>query len=244
MPSTLSVIIPAYNEEARLPAYLDKILTYFEHHCCACEIIVVDDGSVDGTAAVVERYAKHNAKIQLVRLAGNHGKGYAVKAGMLKASGELRLFADADGATPIEELERLLKAHELGADVVVASRALRDDSCRVQEQFLRMVIGNIFNLIVRTVAVGGIADTQCGFKLFTAEAADTVFPLLTISGFAFDVEVLYLCRKNGYLISEVPVNWIDVKGTKVDVVRDSWRMFMDVLKVWRNNYRGMYKHSA
>ncbi len=239
MSLTLSVIIPAYNEESRLPAYLDKILMYFELHSFSYEIIVVDDGSSDGTSAVVESFRAKNPRVQLVQLPRNHGKGYAVRSGMLAASGQLRLFSDADGATPIEEIERLLRAHEQGADVSIASRALHDDTCRVHGQLFRKIIGTVFNLIVKVFAIRGIEDTQCGFKLFTADVADEVFSLQSISGFAFDVEILYLCRKRGYRIIEVPVNWADIKGTKVKVVRDSWLMFKDVLQIWVNNYRGI-----
>lgn len=243
MPLTLSVIIPAYNEETRLQAYLDKILAYFEHLRLSYEIIVVDDGSTDSTSAVVESFMAKFPMVRLVQLTRNHGKGYAVRSGMLKASGRLRLFADADGATPIEELERLMKAHEQGADVAVASRALHDESCRVQGQLIKKIIGTVFNLIVKIIAIRGIEDTQCGFKLFSAEVADSVFPLQSINGFAFDVEILYICRKKGYRIIEVPVNWTDIYGTKVKIVRDSFLMFKDVIKIRINNNRGNYNPS-
>ena len=240
-PPYLSVVIPAYNEELRLPAYLARILAYMEEQPFSSEVIIVDDGSQDCTAAVVEQFAAENASVRLLRLPVNQGKGYAVKTGMLSASGMLRLFTDADGATPITELTGLKKAIEAGADVAVGSRALRDDSHTVKTQFHRKLMGTVFNFIVRTLTVKGINDTQCGFKLFTAEAANAIFPLQRIHDFGFDVEILYICHKKGYRIVEVPVNWTDVPGTKVRLIRDSLRMFKDVVKVRLNNWRGIYQ---
>jgi dolichyl-phosphate beta-glucosyltransferase len=240
-PLELSVIIPAYNEELRLPAYLTEVLAYLETQTFSSEVIVVDDGSEDGTAAIVERLAAENPRVRLVRLPHNQGKGFAVKTGMLKACGRLRLFADADGATPIAELAGLKKEIEAGADAAVASRALRDDAHTVKTKYHRKLMGTAFNFIVRTLTVKGIHDTQCGFKLFTAETATTVFPLQSINDFGFDVEVLYICHKMGYRIVEAPVNWTDVPGTKVKLIRDSLRMFRDVVKIKLNDWRGVYQ---
>ncbi len=241
MPLKLSAIIPAYNEINRLPGYLTQVVDYLERQSLSFEVIIVDDGSTDGTGAMVERFREENANVRLIRLRQNRGKGHAVKTGMLEASGQLRLFADADGATPIAELQQLVRAIEGGADVAVASRALRADTCTVQTRLSRKVIGTLYNFIVRMLAVRGIKDTQCGFKLFSAESAATVFPLQRIEDFGFDVELLFICRKKGYRIVEVPVNWTDVRGTKVKVLRDSVRMFYDVLKIRLNDLRGMYR---
>jgi dolichyl-phosphate beta-glucosyltransferase len=243
-PLELSVVIPAYNEERRLPAYLVEILAYLEVQHFSFEVIIVDDGSQDGTAVMVERFAAENSRVRLLQLPQNRGKGYAVKTGMLKASGKLRLFADADGATPISELEGLKKAIEAGADVAVASRALRDDSHTVKTNFHRKLMGTIFNFIVRTLTVKGINDTQCGFKLFSAEAANSAFSLQRIQDFGFDVEVLYICQKKGCRIVEVPVNWTDIPGTKVRLMRDSLRMFKDVLKIRYNDWCGLYQERS
>ncbi len=237
----LSVVIPAYNEERRLPGYLGNVLAYLEEQPFAAEVIVVDDGSVDGTAALVERFAAGNAAVRLVRLPRNRGKGHAVKTGMLEAAGKLRLFADADGATPIKEVERLTRAVEAGADVAVGSRALRDESLVVKTKIHRKFMGTVFNFIVRSLTVKGINDTQCGFKLFTAEAAEAAFTLQRIDDFGFDVEILYLCGKRGFRIAEVPVNWTDIPGTKVKLVRDSLRMLKDVLKIRSNDLLGRYQ---
>jgi dolichyl-phosphate beta-glucosyltransferase len=240
-PLELSVVIPAYNEERRLPFYLSGIVAYLEAQPFSSEVIIVDDGSQDGTAAIVERFAAENSRVRLIRLPQNQGKGYAVKTGMLKACGRLRLFADADGATPIKELAGLKKTIEAGADVAVGSRALRDDSHTVKTQFHRKLMGTVFNFIVRTLTVKGINDTQCGFKLFTAEAANAAFPMQRIHDFGFDVEVLYICHKKGYRIVEVPVNWTDVPGSKVRLIRDSLRMSKDVMKIRLNDWRGIYQ---
>jgi dolichyl-phosphate beta-glucosyltransferase len=240
-PPELSIVIPAYNEERRLPSYLAGILAYLEAQPFSSEVIVVDDGSEDGTAAMVERFAAQNTRVRLVRLPQNQGKGYAVKSGMLRASGKLKLFTDADGATPIMELAGLKKAIETGADAAVGSRALRDNAHTVKTRFHRKLMGTVFNFIVRTLTVRGINDTQCGFKLFTAEAANTAFPLQRIHDFGFDVEVLYICHKKGFRIVEVPVNWTDIPGTKVRLIRDSLRMFKDVVKIRLNDWRGIYQ---
>jgi dolichyl-phosphate beta-glucosyltransferase len=237
----ISVIIPAYNEESRLPVYLAQVLAYLRLKGPSFEVIVVDDGSSDGTALLVERSAELEPRLRLIRLPGNQGKGAAVRTGMLQAHGKLRLFADADGATPITELERLRKSIDQGADVVVGSRALHDASRKVRSKLHRRIMGTVFNYLVRVLAVHGIEDTQCGFKLFTAAAARAVFALQRIDRFGFDVEILFLSHKKGYRITEVPVNWSDVAGTKVSLVWDSLRMFGDLLRIRCNDWRGGYR---
>ena len=239
---TISVIIPAYNEESRLPEYLDSILEYFKDIEVIPEIIVVDDGSTDSTSAVVNTYSISHQNVNLIRLPYNRGKGFSVRTGMLAARNSLRLFADADGATPIKEVERLMGAIKNGADVAIGSRALHNDECLVKGSFHRKVMGAIFNVIVRTMAVKGIFDTQCGFKLFTKESAESVFPLQRINDFGFDVEILYLSRQRGFKIAEVPVNWKDVKSSKVKLFRDSFRMFVDIIKVRVNDLCGAYSY--
>lgn len=240
-PISLSVIIPAFNEEARLPVYLNKVLAYLNNLGISYEILVVDDGSVDSTAKVVEHFSMKDQRIKLVQLASNRGKGFAVKTGMLRAIGELRLFADADGATPITELERLKQSIDAGADIAIASRALHDGSSVVRAHLHRKVMGTIFSGLVRLVAVRGIKDTQCGFKLFTAESAQRLFSLQQIDDFGFDVEILFISRKHGYRICEVPVNWRDVKGSKVRLLQDSMKMFSDIFRVRTNESLGLYE---
>src|SRR6185369_4599077 len=239
-PVFLSIIIPAYNEEKRLPVYLASVMKYLGQQEFPYEIIIVDDGSHDSTAEVVTRFTQENMRVRLIRLPRNRGKGFAVRAGMLEATGKLRLFTDADGATPITELERLRNAVDGGADVAIASRAMKDDACTVNAHLHRKVMGRVFHFIVTALTVKGILDTQCGFKLFTSEAAEAVFPLQRIHDFGFDAEVLYLCQRNGYRITEVPVNWTDIAGSKVRLVRDSLRMFRDIFTIRFNDLRGTY----
>ncbi len=236
----ISIVIPAYNEEDRLPGYLREVVTFLDGRAGGGEIIVVDDGSVDGTAAVVERFAVHSPSVRLLRLPENRGKGYAVRTGILSATGRSRLFTDADGATSIQELVRLESAIDRGADIAIGSRAITGEGITIKGSLHRKIMGQFFNLLVRMVAVKGLHDTQCGFKLFTASAAETIFPLLTIDDFGFDVELLYVARLHDFSISEVPVNWTDIAGTKVSIVRDSWLMFRDILRVRRNALRGDY----
>jgi dolichyl-phosphate beta-glucosyltransferase len=230
----LSVIIPAFNEETRLPTYLSSIIRHVERSDRPSEIIVVDDGSEDGTAAAVLDASATCPVVRLMSLRENKGKGFAVRAGMLAASGSLRLFCDADGATPIGELVRLERAISSGADIAIGSRAVRQDDCRVDAKLHRKLLGTVYNGLVRLVAVPGIYDTQCGFKLFRGSVADRVFGAQTLPGFGFDVEVLFLARRWGYVIREVPVNWQDKPGGKVHLCRDAARMFVDLMNVrWR-----------
>jgi dolichyl-phosphate beta-glucosyltransferase len=225
-----SVVIPAYNEARRLPTYLDDVVAYFDARAEPYEVIVVDDGSGDETAArVLEAQAVHPC-VTLHRLGENHGKGFAVRAGMRAARGELRLMADADGATPIGEVERLEAAIQAGADVAVGSRALPDPSVRREVHLHRKLSGEIFNFFARRLGVGDVTDTQCGFKLFRGPVAETLFGELQTDGFGFDVELLLLARRRGYRVAEVAINWADQPGSKVDVLRDGPRMLAQIVR--------------
>lgn len=235
-----SIVVPAYNEEKRLPACLQEIATYFDSRKEGYEIIVVDDGSQDGTETAVRRLRDSCATLRLVQLPCNRGKGQAVRTGMLNAKGELRLFVDADGATPIREVEKLERWIAEGADIAIGSRALRDDTCTVQARWHRKFFGRIFSIMVRQLAVRDIADTQCGFKLFRAQAAMDLFSMLRVDGYGFDVELLFIAQRRGYSIAEVPVNWVDQIGSKVRVVRDGLRMLREVWLIRRNHLRGLY----
>jgi dolichyl-phosphate beta-glucosyltransferase len=235
-----SVVIPAYNEEKRLPAYLQEIIAYFEGRVETFEVVVVDDGSQDGTGAIVESLRSSCPALRLVRLPGNRGKGYAVRTGMLEAVGELRLFADADGATPIREVEKLEGRIVQGADLAIGSRALPDDTRTVQAKWHRAFFGQIFNAIVRGAGVRGIADTQCGFKLFRAQVARDLFSVLRVDGYGFDVELIFVAQSRGYDLAEVAINWVDQPGTKVRVGRDGLRMLREVWVIRRNELRGLY----
>lgn len=236
----LSVIIPAYNEETRLPLYLKQVMEFLELQPFSSEVIVVDDGSGDGTVAIVREFMQRYPRLRLEELPRNCGKGYAVKRGMAVARGKRFMFADADGATPIGELRRLLDAVEAGADIAIGSRAMKSDQCVVKGRAHRKIMGTVFNGLIRVLAIKGIHDTQCGFKLFTVSAAHRIFPLQRVKGFGFDVEILFLARRSGFRIAEVPVNWADVKGSKVRLVRDSFKMFCDVLKIRLYDVAGVY----
>jgi len=235
-----SVVVPAYNEEQRLPAYLREIITYFDDREEAYEVIVVDDGSHDKTVNVVERFQVAAPSVRLIKLMENRGKGYAVRTGMLEAKGALCLFADADGATPIRELERLERAIANGADIAIGSRTARDPTRTVQARMFRKISGSIFNIAVRSLGVTDITDTQCGFKLFRAPVARALFSTLQCDGFSFDVELLFLSQRWKYQIVEVPVHCTEQAGSKVRVVRDGLRMLYDVWMVRRNYHHGLY----
>ena len=226
----LSVVIPAYDEEARLPATLERVQAYLAAQDFSSELLVVDDGSQDRTAEVAEG-SFETPGCRLLRNPENVGKGASVRRGMLAARGDWRLFSDADLSTPIEELAKLLRAVEAGHDVAIGSRALRDSSVEIHQPFYRETMGKIFNLIVRVVALSGIKDTQCGFKLFSREAAEHVFRRQGLDGWCFDVEVLALARRRGFSIVEVPVRWLNSPATRVLVFRDSLRMLRDLFRI-------------
>ena len=237
----LSIIIPAFNEESRLPPYLSNIIIYLERRGDPCEIIVVNDGSQDGTGAAVQALTTTCSFLRLISLGGNMGKGFAIRTGMLAAKGDLRLFCDADGATPIGELHRLERAISNGADIAIGSRAIQQHDCRVEGTLHRKYLGILYNRLVSLLALRGLRDTQCGFKLFRGAAADTLFAAQTLTGFGFDVEILFLAQKWGYTIREVPVNWQDQPGGKVRLLRDSIRMLFDLVKLRRSWHAGVYR---
>ena len=196
-------------------------------------MIVVDDGSADDTSRVVRTTAAQHEQVRLLRHECNSGKGFAVRAGMLAAAGEQRLFADADGATPIGELKRLEAALAGGADVAIGSRALFDPGVVVQARPHRRLAGRVFNRLSTRLGLRGLEDTQCGFKAFTAAAADDLFPRLATTGFGFDVELLLRARARGWRIAEVPVNWTDQRGSKVGVLKDGPAMLWQIVAARR-----------
>lgn len=228
-PIVWSVVIPAYNEEERLPAYLREVIAFFVGRGEPYEIIVVDDGSGDATGDGVRELQVTHRGIRLVTLPQNCGKGYAVRVGMVNARGAFRLFADADGATPIEELKRLLPALQAGADLVIGSRVLEDPQVSVQTKRHRVWAGRAFNWLVARLGLRGIADSQCGFKCFRGPVAEDLFRSVATDGFGFDVELLLLAQRRGYRIAEVAVNWVDQPGSKVRVLTDGPRMLWQIL---------------
>lgn len=251
----LSVVIPAYNEEKRLPSTLESVFAFLESCGKTYEIVVVDDGSHDGTCEVVEDFCRKNLsvslneqeeklgqdKIRLVSYAPNQGKGFAVRTGMLKARGDYLLMNDADGSSPIEEVERLLDGLKPDYSVVIGSRAKEDPTAKVNALAYRKYIGNTFNLIVQSLLLPGIRDTQCGFKLFERKAAAEIFSVARLNGYAFDVELLYIARLKNYKIHEIAINWNNTEGSKVNVLTDSPRMLLEVLGITIGAWFGRYK---
>ena len=226
-----SVVIPAFNEAQRLPPFLEKVVAYFEGRDEPYEVIVADDGSTDGTPEIVE--AGRLGEVRVLRLQPNGGKGAAVRAGMLAARGAYRLFADADGATPIEELKRLEPMLVAGADVVIGSRVLVDPGVSVTTRPHRVAAGRVFNWLVARVGLRGVADSQCGFKAFAAPAAGRLFGALSTRGFGFDVELLLRAKAAGCRVVEVPVNWADQAGSKVSVLRHGPGMLWQIMMARR-----------
>ncbi|NOZ19691.1 MAG: glycosyltransferase family 2 protein [Planctomycetes bacterium] len=228
----ISVVIPAYNERLRIKDSLKRIVSYFEQNRIRYEIIVVDDGSTDGTARIVEAMARRVEVIRLVKGSTNRGKGHAVRRGMMTAHGDYILMTDADLSTPIEEIEKLLSPIDTGGyDIAIGSRALPQSDVRVRQSMLRERLGKFFNVLVRVLAVRGFRDTQCGFKCFTARAARAIFTRQTIGGFCFDVEVLTIARALGLSIREVPVAWVNSPESRVHIIREPIRMFVDLLRI-------------
>jgi dolichyl-phosphate beta-glucosyltransferase len=235
--TALSVVIPAYNEALRIGKTLDRIDEYLKGYGPSYEIIVVDDGSNDETSRIVRKAAEKHPAIVLVQNGRNRGKGYSVKQGVLSSRGRFVLMSDADLSTPIEEIGKLFKALEEGYDIAIGSRSVSGSEILKRQVWYRQLMGKTYNKIVRTVAVSGFRDTQCGFKLFTGDAARMVFARQRIEGFAFDVETLYLAKKMGLGIREVPVIWVNSPDSRVSLFRDPLQMLRDLLKIRLYHYR-------
>ena len=231
----LSVVIPAYNEENRLGPTLETIKGYLAGRDYTSEVLVVDNGSRDRTSEVARE-----AGVEVME-ERRRGKGAAVRTGMLAARGEYVLFSDADLSTPIEEVEKLLAELGAGADVAIASRGLPESNLVKRQPWYREFVGRAGNVLVRMMAVGGIADTQCGFKLFPREIAQRVFPAQRLTGAAFDVEVLFIVQHAGWRIAEVPVTWIDSPDTRFSRVRDSLDALKDLFRIRINWLLGRYR---
>jgi dolichyl-phosphate beta-glucosyltransferase len=245
----LSVVIPAYNEARRLPTTLESILNHLDAQDYDADVIVVDDGSTDGTADVARQYDHQHRRVDVIENP-HHGKGATVRRGMLAADGEIILFTDADLSAPIREIDRLLPWFDEGYDVVIGSRE-GAGARRYDEPFYRHLMGRVFNFLVRLLTVDGIQDTQCGFKAFRRDVARDLFSRMRLysdSGdavqgamvTAFDVEILFLAQRLGYQIREVPVEWHYSIETKVNPFKDSWRNLRDVVRVRWNAVRGVY----
>lgn len=238
----LSIVVPAFNEERRLPPTLVDMIDYLDGHDRSYEILVVDDGSSDRTSDVVVKFERIRPQVHLIRVPRNYGKGHAVRTGVLNAHGKRILFADADGSAPIEELERLEACYAQGAEVVIGSRALFSPDTKVNARWYRKYLGRAFNFCVNVLVLPNIADTQCGFKLFSARAARYLFERQQSDGFSFDVEILYIARLAGLSIAEVPINWNNVPGSKVNLILDALAMFRDII-LYKVRHRGVTPQS-
>src|ERR1700682_1005862 len=235
----LSIIIPSYNEESRLPATLERIAAYLSTYGREAEVLVVDDGSKDGTAAVAESFRSKIPTLRVLSNGVNRGKGYSVRHGMQEARGRIALFTDADLSAPIEEAGKLIEALE-NNDVAIGSRAVDRSLISVHESPFREFAGIIFNKIVRIILWLPFVDTQCGFKAFRRERCEIIFEQQRIERFGFDPELLYLARHHGLHTVEIPVRWGHSAGTKVSMLRDSVQMFIDVFIIRWNALTGRY----
>jgi len=244
MTQTYSIVIPAYNESARIRPTLDEILRHVRDQAWDAEILVVNDGSRDDTAQIVREYGKLHPQVLLLENPGNRGKGYSVRNGMLHARGDICLFSDADLSSPITEARKLFDALAAGADIAIGSRWLRPDLQTERQSLLRQAFGRIFNLVLRIILGLNFADTQCGFKAFRREAAQSIFPLQKIERWGFDPENLFLARRAGLRVDEVPVVWAHAEGTSLRPFRDGMRMFVEVLRIRWYAMTGRYAASG
>ena len=234
----LSVVIPAYNEATRILATLDAVTAHLSAQPYSWEVIVVDDGSSDGTPGIIESWARGEPRVRVESIP-HAGKGWAVRTGMLAANGQSRFMCDADLAMPIAHLDDFLRRIDDGYDVVIGSREA-EGARRFDEPALRHVMGRVFNWTVKAIAVPAIQDTQCGFKCFRASAAEDLFRLQRTAGFSFDVEILHLALKRGYRVHELPIDWIYQPESKVRPAVDSFQMLRDALLVRWRSARGAY----
>jgi len=241
---TYSIIIPAYNESARLPASLDAIQAFVSERQLRAEILVVNDGSTDNTAEVVRQYAGANRAVRLLENPGNRGKGYSVRNGMMSAAGDVLLFTDADLSSPITEAPKLFAALQQGADIAIGSRWLDSDTQTQRQPFYRQILGRLFNFSLQAILGLHYKDTQCGFKAFTRSAARQLFPFQRVDTWGFDPELLFIAKKFGLKTVEVPVEWAHEHGSKLRVVRDGIAMLGQMMSIRWNDLSGRYDRAA
>ena len=234
----LSIIIPAYNEQHRLPSTLEQAFNFLERQDYSYEVLVVENGSQDRTFQVAQDFAAGHAGFRALRESGR-GKGRAVRRGMLEANGEYRFMCDADLSMPIAEVNRFLPPALTDFEVAIASREA-PGAVRYHEPYHRHIGGRMVNLMIRTLALPGLQDTQCGFKCFRSDVANDLFGCQTLTGWSFDIELLYIARLRGYRIVEIPIPWYYYAESKVNPFQDTLRMGLDLLKVRRNAWRGVY----
>ena len=225
------MVVPAYNEEARIGRTLEAMCAYLDEQPYPWHLTVVDDGSKDATGRMVQELAAREPRVSLLAYTANRGKGYAVRRGMLAATGERVLFMDADLATPPPETAVLMKHLDDGADIALGSRPLKESKLDVRQPFYREAFGRASNLLVQTIGIRGIKDTQCGFKMFTRKAAQDVFSRCKMNGFSFDMEALMIGRDLGLRLDEVPIRWADQAGSKVVLWRDAPKVLIDLFRM-------------
>jgi glycosyltransferase involved in cell wall biosynthesis len=236
----LSIVIPAYNESARIENALERVMSCVQEQGWDAEVLVVDDGSKDDTAAIVQRWMIRYPRLHLVQNPGNRGKGYSVRNGLLQAAGEVVMFTDADLSAPMEEAERLLAAIADGADVAIGSRWMDRTRQTIHQPLYRQFFGRCFNWITRLVMGLPFKDTQCGFKAFKRSAAQVIFRLQTIERWGFDPEILFIARKLKYVIREVPVTWGHDERSRMSYLKDGMKMLEDMAKIRANSLAGRY----
>lgn len=241
MITAYSIIIPAFNEERRLGRTLEQVTGFIAQQHWQAEVIVVNDGSTDRTADMVREFARRNPVVRLIENPGNRGKGFSVRNGMLNAHGDVLLFTDADLSAPITEAPKLLAAIEAGADVAFGSRWLNPSLQTHRQTVLRQVLGRGYNVLMRMILGLDFKDTQCGFKAFTRKAAQLIFPAQRIERWGFDPELLFLARRYGLAVKEVPVRWGHDRGTRIHPISDGFQMFVEMLSTRWADLRGKYQ---
>jgi glycosyltransferase involved in cell wall biosynthesis len=234
----LSIIIPAHNEESRLPDTLEQVTRFLAKQSYTSEIIVVENGSTDRTYAIAHEFAQNHENVRVIQNDWR-GKGLAIQRGIKEAKGEYLFMCDADLSMPVEEISKFLPPQLQNVDVAIASREA-PGAVRYDEPYYRHLTGRVFNWLIRLLVLPGLQDTQCGFKCIRAEVARDIFRYQTLTGWAFDVEMLYIARRHGYRIVEIPIDWYHNADSKISVLRDSLRMFLDLLLIRRNARRGLY----
>jgi glycosyltransferase involved in cell wall biosynthesis len=234
----LSIVIPAHNEESRLPGTLEQVFRFLKEQTFTAEVLVVENGSSDRTFEIAQNYAKQYPNLRVIQNDWR-GKGLAIQRGVKEALGEYVFLCDADLSMPIEEIHKFIPPQLQNVDIAIASREA-PGAVRYDEPYYRHFTGRVFNTMIRWIVLPGLQDTQCGFKCLRANVARDIFRYQTLTGWAFDVELLFIARRHGYSITEVPINWYYNADSKISVVRDSLRMFLDLLAIRGNSRRGLY----
>jgi glycosyltransferase involved in cell wall biosynthesis len=240
----LSIVIPAYNEGVRVESALERVMSCIIEREWDAEVLVVDDGSKDDTAAIVQRWMTDNPRLHLIQNPGNKGKGYSVRNGLLQAAGDIVMFTDADLSAPMEEAERLIAALAEGADVAIGSRWMDRTRQTIHQPLYRQFFGRCFNWITRMVMGLPFKDTQCGFKAFKRPAAQIIFRLQTIERWGFDPEILFIARKLKYVIREVPVTWGHDERSRMSYLKDGMKMLEDMARIRANSLAGRYDEAV